>query len=301
MVDSGYGTLFPGAAAELPEDYLPRLPDGTLYDGTEGDAELVKNAKSILMNLVGSHEFRAEHSHLLRMVLDTHMEQIRIRRELKAARSKGEADVVAHYTKANDQLGKTLVRLYKDLGLLDKKGRETGPFQLVQDLRARVPEFLKKHGMERTMACQSCGHMQLVYLIAKVDVEIDWERVRVILSKEEKLPKAFVDKVIQLMSKLSLTTRGDIKTRFVDHPLTHPFLSDPDFPIWSSEVRDMMKQSCKCGAPKLTMDEAAEILRVSPAGLDQLLQEDNRRNGLEPIPGVAGESAGVFTREGETS
>jgi hypothetical protein len=227
-----------------------------------------------------------------------HVEQVRIRKEIKDARESGNAKTVADLSKANDTVTKGILKMYGDLGLMERKGGDSGPFQKVAELRSRAPEFLRKHGMERAYGCQNCGTVHMVYVLGKSNLHVDWDAVREQLKREGKHSDEIIDAWISTAKNLRLDSIEYGKTMWVDHPLAHPFLRDDEFPVWSPEVRDLMKQSCSCGKPKLTMDEGAYILRISPAGLDQLLQQDNVRNGLPAVEGVEVEVEKVFAREG---
>jgi hypothetical protein len=273
----------------------PLLPDGTTFDC---EPEYWEEADRTLRNLMEDIQTRRKsQTPVIRLLIGMH---VSVARNEKLARDE-ETKHPPNYPAAAklrteaQRITKEIMALYKQMGLVGQDTSKT-PMQYVEELRRRVKPFIEKHGLERAYACQRCGSIQMVYALMKIEVSVDWATVRQILLKRG-VPEDLVIQLTQALIEIPLPTLGTL----VHTPFTHPFLQHPDYPIWSSVLQRMLHEKCDCGRPKLTFPEAAEILQISPDGVDQMLQEAEKDAGRPPIEGWLGTSAAsVFSlKEGE--
>ena len=271
----------------------PTLPDGSVY--MCGDEKVATELKQLYENITRGFDFQIEHTEFLRIILDLRENQMALYMGAGLARTSSDYKEELAYRDAARKAGVELTKMYSMMDLFRLGDQEKGPYDLWQELMQRVPEFMRRHGRERAYCCPGCGTYFLIYTLSDIEADLDWDRTVAELVQNG-IARDEAARVVEVLKK----TRVATKWKMVVKPDTHPWLNDPDFPIWSSEVRDMVDETCECGRPKLTFEDAARILRISPAAVDQLLQEDRRRSGLAPVPAMEKTGASLFQREGET-
>jgi len=146
-----------------------------------------------------------------------------------------------------------LIRLILDAYMRMRKLKETSDPRLLQELR-----YLEAHVMSLS------DGLGLIQKHKPTDTPYDY--IEMLRNRaEELIREKGIEKTIACpdCGKIILTYLGR----------DHPFLSDREMVIWSPEVREMMNRSCECGRPKLTLEEAAYILRLPAVGMSQLIQE----------------------------
>jgi len=276
----------------IPEINLT-LPDGSEFDCP--DQFKSKMAGTLRSLMEGYQSFQQpNNSHILRMLLQLSLDEQRLDARAAEEEQRTNPDIrrVTGLRGEARKLRKELVELYTKLGIVGSGADRGDPMQYVEDLRKRATRFIEKHGLEKTYACRACGHMQMVYALMEIEYRPAWERLSALLERRGVDPEAIASVITGL--------QGDgipAEWRIVHTPFSHPFLNHPTFPLWSTAIRDMLTEKCECGRSKLSLEDAARILKTSVPGVDQMDQAWRAAEGLPPIEGAEGKAADVFHDE----
>jgi len=282
------------------EDDL-RLPDGSSLDCP---AEFRAEMASALRNLLEGYQSfqQVSNAHLLRMLLQMQLDVLRLdaKARMEDAKPVPNLKVSSGFRSEARRLRRDLLDMYVKMGIVGSSADREDPMRYVEALRKRVGRFMEKHGLERAYACRACGHIQMVYALMSVEYRPDWTQFQQILERRG------IDTVLAETVIAALKGNGiPAEWKIVHTPWSHAFLNHPTFPIWSTAVREMLEEKCECGRPKLTLEDAARILKTSVPGVDQMWQAWRQADGLSPVPeddapaGVEGGAAQVFGDDGD--
>jgi hypothetical protein len=237
MDSKEYLLSHPPGTTTLPDDKMPKFPDGSFFEDVRHDAKQAALCKGILDSYYKTYELGPEHTLTLMVILRTTMTwDTLMQKEVDDPK----------FIKEASSLADMIVKYQKELGLLKKRGQGRDPYTLwdSQVYKKAIP-YMRELGLGTTVACPNCGTFVLPY-IHSLPVKCD-SCGKKVLYKGLKHPWINWDK--------------------------YPIWSDE---VWQMMHRECGHTCSKCGnvctEPKLSMKEAGFILSISEVAVDQLEQ-----------------------------